>query len=482
MRTAGLVLRGMSVQLAGRVIGLALSLVTVTITVRYLGGSGYGELVTVVVFAGLFETFTDMGIGTVIVRRVTGGKGSLERLIGLNLGMSMLYALPLWLVTVAAGLVVYAGRPEIQLGVAIVAVGLIFRVISTSYVPIYWIAVRWGGMTVADVASRAAALALTVVAVESDAGVVFLMGVQVVPSLLTLIVMAVISERRGRFRPVFAMREALSLFRETIPLAGVQLVGILYYRADGVLLSVLASTAEVGVYGLAYRLAGNAAIIATVFVDSAFSTMASSWAESRARFNDVVSRCLNFILLCSAGLVILGIALGPDVLELIASDEFAPNSATVIQLLFVAIAVGYLNTMLSQALIAAHQQRYLVVASPIVLALNVTLNLVLIPPHGAVGAGVALVCTEVVGAFAAGIWLRSATGCPIPVRFATRLLLPVAITSAVMLVAAPGSFVVQVVVFGFAYPTSVFLTGVVKPREVKSLLAQKGNPTASPAA
>jgi O-antigen/teichoic acid export membrane protein len=482
IRTASLVLRGTSVQLAGRAIGLALSLVTVTVTVRYLGASGYGELVTVVAFAGLFETFADLGVGTVIVRRVTGGAGSLERLIGLNLGMSLIYAAPLWLVTAAAGLVVYAGRPAIQLGVAIVAVGLIFRVISTSFVPIYWIAVRWGAMTAAEVVSRAAALALTVVAIQSDAGVVSLMGVQVVPPLLTLILMVVISRRRGRFRPLFGMREALSLFREAVPLAGVQLVGILYYRADGVLLSVLSSTAELGAYGLGYRLAGNAAIIATVFADSAFSTMTRAWAKSTAAFNNVVSRSMDFILLCTAGLMIFGIALGPDLLRLIAPDEFAPSAATVIQLLFAAIAVGYINTLLSQALIAAHQQRYLLVASPTALVFNIALNLILIPAHGAVGAAVALASTEVVSAIAGGIWLRSVTGGPIPARFMMRLLLPITVTIATLLVAGNAPLLVQLVVLSVTYPASVFLTGLVKPREVKSLLRSKRHPASSPAA
>jgi O-antigen/teichoic acid export membrane protein len=480
--TASLVLRGMSVQLVGRAMGLALSLVTVTVTVRYLGASGYGELVTVIAFAGLFETFADMGVATVIVRRVTGGTGSLERLVGLNLGMSLVYALPLWLVTAAAGLVVYAGRSEIQIGVAIVAVGLIFRVISSSYSPIYWIPVRWGAITAADVASRAAALALTVVAIEADAGVVSLMGIQVVPPLLTLIFMVVISRRRGRFQPLFAMREALNLLQEAIPLAGIQLVGVLYYRADGVLLSVLSSTAAVGAYGLGYRLAGQAAIIATVFADSAFSTMTRAWARSTSAFNNIVSRSLDFILLCAAGLVIFGIALGPDLLQVIAPDEFAPSAATVVQLLFVAVAVGFINTLLSQVLIAAHQQRYLVVASTTALVFNIALNLTLIPAHGAIGAGVALVSTEVVSVIAAGIWLRSVTGCPIPLRFAMRLSLPVAVTTAMLLLTGDASLLVRVAVLSVAYPASAFMAGLVKPRELKLLLTRERTAASSPAA
>jgi O-antigen/teichoic acid export membrane protein len=210
--------------------------------------------------------------------------------------------------------------------------------------------------------------------------------------------------------------------------------------------------------------------------------MTAAWARNISAFNNIVSRSLDFILLCAAGLMIFGIALGPDLLQLIAPDEFAPSAATVMQLLFVAIAVGFINTLMSQVLIAAHQQRYLVVASPTALVVNIALNLVLIPPHGAIGAGVALVSTEVVSAIAAGFWLRFVTGCPIPVRFAMRLLLPVAVTAALLLVAEDAPLLVRLVVLGVGYPGSVLLTGLVKPRELKSLLAHERDAASSPAA
>src|SRR3954452_17523568 len=105
---ASLVMRGLMIQLVGRGVGLVLSVVTLTLTVRYLGASDYGVLVTVVAFAGLFETFVDLGVGTLIVRRVAGGSDSLERLVGLNLAMSFVYAGPLWLLATTAGILVYA--------------------------------------------------------------------------------------------------------------------------------------------------------------------------------------------------------------------------------------------------------------------------------------------------------------------------------------------------------------------------------------
>ncbi len=57
------------------VIGMVASVVSVAMTARYLGPSLYGQLTIAVVFIGMWTSFADLGIGTVIVRRVTSGRG-----------------------------------------------------------------------------------------------------------------------------------------------------------------------------------------------------------------------------------------------------------------------------------------------------------------------------------------------------------------------------------------------------------------------
>jgi O-antigen/teichoic acid export membrane protein len=249
-------------------------------------------------------------------------------------------------------------------------------------------------------------------------------------------------------------------------------VAIFYFRADGVLLSVLSSSDEVGAYGLAYRVAANAAIVATLFVNSAFSTMARSWADGRGAFNAVVSRSLNFMLLCAAPLVVFGIVLGPDVVQLIAAESYTASAGRATQLLFVAIALGYMNAVLSQALIAAHQQRYLIFASPIALAFNVTLNLVLVPSLGAEGAGIALVCTEACSALAAGAWLFRVTRFPSPMRFAARLLPPVVVSVAALWAARDEPLILRIMVLGIVYAVSVLVAGAVRINDLRALLGR----------
>ncbi|EUA85951.1 polysaccharide biosynthesis family protein [Mycobacterium ulcerans str. Harvey] len=60
-----------SIQLICRILGMLASVVSVMLTARYLGPGRYGQLTVAVAFIGMWASLVDLGIGRVIVRRVT---------------------------------------------------------------------------------------------------------------------------------------------------------------------------------------------------------------------------------------------------------------------------------------------------------------------------------------------------------------------------------------------------------------------------
>src|ERR1700730_12476417 len=92
---AGRSAHAFSVQLVCRALRMLASVVSVAMTARYLGPGRYGQLTIAVVFIGMWTSFADLGISTVVVRRVTAGRGDLERLVRVNSGLSLMYCVPL---------------------------------------------------------------------------------------------------------------------------------------------------------------------------------------------------------------------------------------------------------------------------------------------------------------------------------------------------------------------------------------------------
>ena len=96
--------------------------------------------------------------------------------------------------------------------------------------------------------------------------------------------------------------------------------------------------------------------------------------------------------------VVVTAVFADEIVRVIGGPGFA-DAAPVLQLIL-AIGVSYLNGVYGNALVALGRQSALLRLSVIVLAANLAINLVLIPPLGAKGAAIAVVATEVLAFFA----------------------------------------------------------------------------------
>lgn len=463
--------RGFTVQMAELVLAMPLSAVSIAITLRYLGVDRYGILTAAVVFAGVFDAFSDIGLATVTIRRATAGKDDLEHLVGLNLSVSLLYAGPLWLLTAVAGLVAYAGRPEYQLGVAIVASSLVLRAVATCFDPIFQVRSRFSVFALYDLLGRIGSLAAMLVVVALDLGLVAFFAVQVVPAVARLGVVFVAARRMGRFRPVWNRRGGIDLVREGLPLAAVSLIAIVYYRADGVVLSLLSSETEVGSYGLAYRLVGQLAVIAVLFNGVAFPTLSASFASGHERFTAFAGRCVEVVLVFAAPVATLGVVFAAELVALFGTDAVVPVAADPVRFLMLATALGFVNSLMGQCLIAAHEQRYLLRVSLASLAFNVAANLAVDARWGARGAAVALLATEVLAIVLSYGRLRHATGFRFPVGHAVKLSAVALATFAVWALTAGAPLSVVVPAVGAVFVAGLVVAGPLRPDEVRAVAA-----------
>lgn len=469
---SGRLARGFSIQLVGRAASLVLSVISIAITVRYLGVDRYGVLTAAVVFSGLFDAFSDIGLNTATVRRAAAGRGTIEHLVGLNLGASVIYAIPLWLITSVAGVLVYDDRSQLQLGVVIVASSLLFRAVGTSYVPIFELASRFGPVALSDLAGRVLSILLMVVAVWLDLGLVAFFVVQVAPYVVTTIVQVVASRSMGRFRPLFDRAEILGLAREGAPFAVITLIAVVYYRADGVALSLLSSDTQVGSYGLGYRMATTLSVVPTVFAATIFPTLIRTHVTGRDAFNAFATRIVEFMSLLAVPVAAFGVVLAADFIALFASHSAVPIATVAARYLFIATGLGFVNTIVAHCLMAAHDQRFLVWLSLLSLVVNIVLNVTLDGRFGAAGAGAALVATEVLSVVLAFARLRRVTGFRVPWAYTVRLLVVagVALGGWALVRGGGEGDVGAIALFAVIFAAGMVVAGPLRPAQVRAML------------
>lgn len=468
-----LIAKAFGQQVFFRVLGMISNILTVTVTTRYLGPVSYGALTTSIVFVGLWTSLTELGIGSVIVRRVMSGNGSLERLVRINIGMSLIYALPLAASAALSGMAVYYGHGDIAKMTVIVSISLILTTLSSCFTPIFVASLRFAAVSAADLLSRLASLAFTLLLVHHAAGLIWFATVQILPAVVVLAVQASAASRIVPCKPIFHIREARELIIESLPQTGVLVIGVLYWRLDGVILSLVSTQTEVGVYGLAYSLAFTISVLPTFFASSTLSGMTHLYAVDNARFARFAMRSLELMMFLGFPLAIAGSICAPRIVRIVGSEEFVAKGGPTLAIFLVAAVVGFLTGVLSQALFASHDQIFLLRLNAVNLVLNIGLNVVLAPAYGAVGSAVAMVVTECSGLLFANWRLSRRTDYRTPWTFLVRLLIPTGLCAAVgwglyglsILILLPGILIVYLAVNALIGPVDV--------RNVKALIADR---------
>ncbi|TWS21641.1 flippase [Tsukamurella asaccharolytica] len=462
--TPARIAKAFSLQLVARVVGLVASLATMAITTNHLGLDSYGHLTAAIVFIGLWTSLTELGIGAVIVRRVTSGTGDLRHLIRVNVGLSLAYCVPLSGAAVVTGWLIYRDTAEVPVMIAIIAGSLALTTLASCFQPLFMTNVRFGAVAASDVAGRALSLIGTIVLVRIDADVVWFAAVQLIPPLVMLLIQGVVAHRAVGVRPVFSARESWDLVRESLPQTGVLIVAALYWRADAFLLSVLSTPAQTGAYGLAYQITSNATVISAVFLASSLSTMTNLFATDRARFARFVQRSAEILIFVGAPVAVVGLVLSPSLIGLLATQEFVAVGGPTLALLFIALAITFITAVLSQALFAAHDQVFLLRLNVLNLIGNIVLNVILIPQFGAVGAASALIVSEVIGMVVAGWRLRTRAPFQPPWGYLLRLSVPLAVAAGVAIVLRHEFVLIPLVASAVAYVTTSALVGPIRLR------------------
>lgn len=405
-------------------------LVGVAVSTRYLGPADFGQLTVAIVFVSVFGFFTDAGLYTVAVRELAKHPDDERRLLANVFSMGLVMTAVAVLVALAFTAALYGGSSSelIRVGIVILGVQMLASPLGGT-ASAYLVAHQRAGPTAfAGGLSSVVFVGSLVVVIELDLGFAGLAACFALSGLISLLVPFLFV--RG-LRLGFARDSALwgQMFRWAVPQAGVLVLGVLYFRVDTFLLSFLSSDAEVGRYAVAYRTLEVLVVIPAYLMATLFPEIARERPRS-VRLSELVQAAFSAVVLAAVPLVIIFVVFAAEMIAVAGGPRYA-DAVTVLQILAMAVALLFVNTVFFQSLVALNRQGRLFVMLLTVLAGNVALNLLLVPPHGAVGAAISLVVTEA-AALVLALRIFAEVGTAPRLRRPLRLIGAAASTSAVV--------------------------------------------------
>lgn len=182
--------------------------------------------------------------------------------------------------------------------------------------------------------------------------------------------------------------------------------GLVSSYADTILIGFFLSVDEVGIYRIAFQLAGVSAITVTA-LNSVLFPRISRWhtEQNLPMIRFVVSKAITYCLLLAIPITIGGMLLSNQLMYFLYGESFESGSSCLIILLFAEIAniFMYLFTMCLNSVNKPRESFIVMIISAI---LNVVLNILLIPIIGINGAATAIFVTMTINALLAYAFLR----------------------------------------------------------------------------
>ena len=466
-------------QFASRLFVALLTLAIVRLSTRYLGPRSYGHLVTVTSFVTIFSALADWGLAVIAAREIARDQDRAEELIGLNLGLRLTVSLAAIPLVLGMAWLLYADAdPQVRIGIVLLSGTLLTNSVATSAGAIFVARVRNEITAAIESGARVLWLGGVILIVATESSFFSFIWLQVGVSIVIAGTTVLVARRFVKVRLLFRPRLWKAIVVMSIPLGVVHAINLIYFRLDSVILSVLRSPAEVGYYGVAYR------VIDLVMGLPGFLMIALMPALVLAepdRLKHLIQRAFDVLVLLAIPILFGGILLRSHITVAISSPEFAPAAAPLAILMFGA-AFSFVNGVFGHALIALGHQARLIPVAALALSTNLGLNLLLVPPFGTRGAALATAVTEGVALGYVTYLFRRTTGLTPALRLVPRFLLGALVMTAAGLGALQLSFLEQpnlwqlgllVAVLGAIYLGAVALLRALPIGSVRALISQR---------
>ncbi|WP_031339787.1 lipopolysaccharide biosynthesis protein [Xanthomonas maliensis] len=378
-------LRGLSLQWLSIVFTATVSLALSVWLARTMGPAGFGRYAYLLSLATLLALLQDVGLRTLVLRE--GVAASIPAPVARALpALARGHLIGTTLLLAAASLLVAqaGGDPALVWAVLCLGAVTLTQLVSAQLKA----AGRWqrdaGWLAGARVVSALVVVA-AVLLLGPAPGVVFAAwGSGLV---LAYLWMAKDVHQRPRWRPQpLAYRAAASFF-------WIDTATALYRRSDVVILQHAVPSAALGQYAAAYRVFDGVLLLAMPVALLLFRQLRLRHAQS-LQAQRLQTQALWIAAIAGLGLAAAGACLGSWLMEVLYGAAYRAVAGPILGWLFAAFVFVLPNYVLTQAAIAADQQRWYVIGAGLAAVVNIVLNLLLARAYGVRGAAAAVIVTE----------------------------------------------------------------------------------------
>lgn len=367
---------------SGNLLVQVISFVGFVFIARMLGPEDYGIYVTVGAFVGMFNIFLLKGLRKTIVREgskdLSSLSGILERTVGLRN----------WFILAAIGLCIGASfvAPyplQTKLYIVLFSFDLAYKGITGFLETIYQSHQKMHFISFFNILNRILFVSLSITFLYLGFGLLTLFLIALFSHLITIVVDYRFSQRLERFRYFSKIHWDKALLKPALIFSLFSFVSFLASRIDVVMISLMGTARDVGIYGIAHKITYQGTMLRNVTATAFFPVLVKQFSGQKISGEKLVKYSLYFL----GGILALCMVVYFFVDDFVvfvfgASYEY---SGEVLRVLIFYLALWWAALPFTTAAQATHNEKTLVWIMFVMAALNIPLNYVLFQLYGIIG-------------------------------------------------------------------------------------------------
>jgi PST family polysaccharide transporter len=376
------VLQNTAALLGGRGISIFLSAGASVLLIRYLGSERLGQFGAIYAYLGLFTWLTTLGIEPVLVREISKERESASSLLHTAIILASFLSVGALLATMLVA--PYAGFNG-QLRTLLILAALEFVLIPFRLPGIiFQVDLRqWYAATI-NVVRQVVWFGIVIILWLLGASLLYVVAGRLLATAVESALTWAYSRQFLSAEKKFLRERSGKILLHSIPIAFTSLLSMVYLRIDQVMLHKMASDSVLGQYVAAAKVSELFEFLPAAFIVSMAPVLSVSVNEPQ-RFQDYTDKLFRYFMIASSGICVFMSAGAGLIVRVLYGKQFLPAGPLLAVLIWSEIAV-FFATVIYNVLIAKNQQWLLPVPTLVGAAVNVALNVVLIPRYGAAGA------------------------------------------------------------------------------------------------
>lgn len=362
---------------------------------RYLGAHNFGHYITIMTFLSFFGILADLGLTLITVQMISQERANTQKILSNLLGIRFVSAFIF--LGIGPLCVFFLPYESItQIGVMITALSFFFIALSQILVGLFQKNLKMDKVAICEVVSRIVLVLGIVATYTFDLGLYSILGFTVLSSLINFVLLYIFSRKITIIKLEFDFKLWKQIIKKSWPLAVTIGLNLIYLKADTLILSLIKTEEEVGIYGAAYKVIDVLITLPFMFAGIILPILTLEWSKNKVQsYHQVLQKSLDTMIIVALPFAVGTQYIAHSLMTAVAGEDFY-ISGDVLKLLIIASAIIFIQVIFSHAVIAINKQKELILGYLFTAITALAGYLIFIPKYSYMGAAAVTIYSELI--------------------------------------------------------------------------------------